>query len=57
MYRYAIHPDGYAVYNVKAQWGNRKPENPVYVREVLATTPQAYRYMVMPSRRRSFSSS
>ncbi|MFC0434616.1 GNAT family N-acetyltransferase [Kutzneria buriramensis] len=41
-YRYAIHPDGYAAYNVKAQWGTRKPENPVYVREVLATTPQAY---------------
>jgi predicted acetyltransferase len=41
-YRYAIHPDGYAVYNVEAKWDSRKAENLTHAREVLATTPQAY---------------
>ena len=41
-WRYAIHPEGYAIYNVKQKWDSRKPENEVYAKEVLATTPQAY---------------
>lgn len=41
-WRYAIHPEGYAIYKVKRKWDSRKPGSEVYAREVLATTPQAY---------------
>ena len=41
-YRYAIHPEGYAIYNIAAKPTNRKPANEIYARDVVATTPQAY---------------
>ncbi|QUQ68116.1 GNAT family N-acetyltransferase [Kutzneria sp. CA-103260] len=41
-WRYAIHPEGYAVYQVKRKWESRKPEHGVNALEILGTTPQAY---------------
>jgi predicted acetyltransferase len=41
-WRYVIHPEGYAIYQVKRKWDVRKPEHQVNAREVLGTTPQAY---------------
>ena len=41
-WRFAMHPQGYAIYNAKPSWGDRRPEGVVKVREVVATTPQAY---------------
>ena len=41
-WRYAIHPEGYAIYQVKRKWESRKPEHEVHALEILGTTPQAY---------------
>jgi predicted acetyltransferase len=41
-WRYAMHPDGYALYNAQEAWGDRKPEGVVQVREIVARTPHAY---------------
>jgi predicted acetyltransferase len=41
-WRYAIHPEGYAIYHVKRKWDSRKPGHEVYAKEILGTTPQAY---------------
>jgi predicted acetyltransferase len=41
-WRYAIHPEGYAIYQVKKKWDSRKPEHQVHAREILGATPQAH---------------
>ncbi|MFI9380298.1 GNAT family N-acetyltransferase [Kutzneria sp. NPDC052558] len=41
-WRYAIHPEGYAIYQVKRNWQSRKPGHEVHAKEILGTTPQAY---------------
>jgi len=41
-FRFAVHPDGYAVYRVKGEWSDRAPNGRVMVRELVATTPESY---------------
>jgi predicted acetyltransferase len=41
-YRFAVHPEGYAVYRAKQGWGDRGPEGELQVREVAATSPVGY---------------
>lgn len=41
-YRYALHPQGYAVYRVKQDWQERGPRNELHVREIVARTDEAY---------------
>lgn len=41
-YRYAVHPDGYAVYRVKHDWGHSGPRHEAHVRELVARTDEAY---------------
>ncbi|MFE2751161.1 GNAT family N-acetyltransferase [Actinosynnema sp. NPDC059335] len=41
-YRYAVHPQGYAVYRVKQDWQERGPRNELHVREIAARTDEAY---------------
>ncbi|GAA3858509.1 GNAT family N-acetyltransferase [Saccharothrix violaceirubra] len=40
-YRYALHPDGYVVYRLKADWQDRGPRGELHVREFVAATPEA----------------
>lgn len=40
--RYAVHPDGYALYRPRSGWTERGPAYEVHVQEVAGTTPQAY---------------
>jgi predicted acetyltransferase len=40
--RFAVHPDGYAVYRVAENWTERGPRHVVRVRELVAATPVAY---------------
>ena len=40
--RFAVHPDGYAIYRVKADWRDTGPHGVLSVREIVATTPAAY---------------
>lgn len=40
--RYAVHPDGYALYRPKADWTERGPSYELHVQEVVGTTSQAY---------------
>ncbi|MDR7301024.1 GNAT family N-acetyltransferase [Haloactinomyces albus] len=40
--RYALHPDGYALYRPKTRWNERGPAYELHVQEVAGTTPQAY---------------
>ncbi|CRK55380.1 Enhanced intracellular survival protein [Alloactinosynnema sp. L-07] len=44
--RFAVHPDGYAVYRVKGEWSERAPDGRLMVRELVATTPRAYAALV-----------
>jgi predicted acetyltransferase len=41
-YRFAVHPEGYAVYRAEASWGARGPQSTLHVRELAATTPVGY---------------
>jgi predicted acetyltransferase len=41
-YRYVVHPQGYAVYRIKADWQERGPRNELHVREIAARTDEAY---------------
>lgn len=41
-YRYAMHPQGYAVYRVKHDWQARGPQNELHVREIVTETDEAY---------------
>ncbi|MCE6993551.1 GNAT family N-acetyltransferase [Saccharothrix sp. S26] len=41
-YRYALHPQGYAVYRIKPDWQERGPRNALHVRELAARTDEAY---------------
>ncbi|GDY32366.1 GNAT family N-acetyltransferase [Gandjariella thermophila] len=41
-YRFAVHPEGYAVYRAKPAWGDRGPDGQLRVREMVATTPAGY---------------
>ncbi|MEU4740836.1 GNAT family N-acetyltransferase [Actinosynnema sp. NPDC023658] len=49
-YRYALHPQGYAVYRVKNDWQDRGPRGELHVRELVARTDEAfaalYRYLL-----------
>lgn len=40
--RFAVHPDGYAIYRPKQEWTDRGPEHQLDVAELVAATPQAY---------------
>ncbi|WP_073482337.1 GNAT family N-acetyltransferase [Streptoalloteichus hindustanus] len=40
--RFAIHPDGYAAYDVRENWTDRGPRHFLRVREIAATTPTAH---------------
>jgi predicted acetyltransferase len=40
--RFAVHPQGYAVYRTKPDWQDRGPRSTVNVHELTATTPAAY---------------
>ncbi|MBA8825353.1 putative acetyltransferase [Saccharopolyspora lacisalsi] len=40
--RYAVHPEGYALYRPKSNWTARGPAYEIHVQEVAATTPRAY---------------
>ncbi|RZS31343.1 putative acetyltransferase [Herbihabitans rhizosphaerae] len=41
-YRFAVHPQGCAVYRVKGDWGDVGPKGSLTVQHFLATTPTAY---------------
>ncbi|MBB5808198.1 putative acetyltransferase [Saccharothrix ecbatanensis] len=41
-YRYVLHPHGYAVYRVKANWPERGPRYELHVREMAARDDEAY---------------
>ncbi|MEU6153692.1 GNAT family N-acetyltransferase [Actinosynnema sp. NPDC047251] len=41
-FRYAVHPQGYAVYRVKSDWRERGPRNELHVRTLAAENDQAY---------------
>ena len=41
-YRFALLPDGYAVYRVKISWTDRGPENEVNLRELVAADDRTY---------------
>ncbi|WP_158846244.1 GNAT family N-acetyltransferase [Saccharothrix deserti] len=41
-FRYVLHPQGYAVYRVKADWQERGPRNELHVKEIAARTDEAY---------------
>ncbi|GAB3875434.1 hypothetical protein GCM10029964_019600 [Kibdelosporangium lantanae] len=49
-YRFAVHPDGYAVFRVGSKWGDRGPEGELEVRELVTATPTAraalWRYLL-----------
>ncbi|KAA5828752.1 GNAT family N-acetyltransferase [Saccharopolyspora hirsuta] len=40
--RFAVHPDGYAIYRPKREWTTRGPAHELHVAELVAATPQAY---------------
>ncbi|MDA3626761.1 GNAT family N-acetyltransferase [Saccharopolyspora sp. WRP15-2] len=40
--RFAVHPDGYAIYRPKREWTSRGPAYQLHVAELVAATPQAY---------------
>ena len=40
--RFAVHPDGYAVYRVAENWTERGPRHVLNVRELVAATPVGY---------------
>ncbi|MDA3646488.1 GNAT family N-acetyltransferase [Saccharopolyspora indica] len=40
--RFAVHPDGYAIYRAKREWTPRGPAYQLHIAELVATTPQAY---------------
>jgi predicted acetyltransferase len=44
-YRFAVHPEAYAVYRARSGWGDRGPEGALRVREVVATSPAGYAAM------------
>ena len=41
-YRFALHPQAYAIYRVKANWQDRGPRSTVNVHTLTATTPESY---------------
>ncbi|MGQ0837962.1 GNAT family N-acetyltransferase [Actinokineospora sp.] len=41
-YRFAVHPDGYAVFRVAQGWTDRAPDGRVSVRELVATSAQGH---------------
>ncbi|HEV2783822.1 MAG TPA: GNAT family N-acetyltransferase [Actinophytocola sp.] len=41
-YRFAVHPEGYAVYRTRQEWQDRGPRSPVTVRTLVAANPPAY---------------
>ncbi|MGH3879229.1 MAG: GNAT family N-acetyltransferase [Actinophytocola sp.] len=41
-YRFAVHPQAFAVYRTKLNWQDRGPRSTVYVHTLTATTPEAY---------------
>ena len=45
-FRFAVHPQGYAVYRVKPDWQTRGPRSTVTVHELTAGTPAAYAAML-----------
>lgn len=40
-FRFAVHPDGYAVFRTRHGWGDRGPAGTIHVHELVATTPVA----------------
>jgi predicted acetyltransferase len=45
-YRFAVHPQGYAVYRVRQNWQERGPRSAVNVHALVAESPAAYAAMV-----------
>jgi predicted acetyltransferase len=41
-FRFAVHPEGYAIYRAKPDWQDRGPRGTLSVYEQFATNPQAY---------------
>lgn len=41
-FRYAVHPEGYAVFRIKEDWQPRGPQHEVRVRELVSVTPAAH---------------
>ncbi|MDQ3579707.1 MAG: GNAT family N-acetyltransferase [Actinomycetota bacterium] len=41
-FRFAVHPDGYAIYRAKGVWGERGPAGQISAHELVAATPQAH---------------
>lgn len=41
-YRFAVHPEAYAVYRTKLDWQEQGPRSKVHVHSLTATTPAAY---------------
>lgn len=41
-YRFAVHPEGYAIYRVRFNWEDRGPRSELNVYELVANTPRAY---------------
>jgi predicted acetyltransferase len=41
-YRFAVHPDAYAVYRAKLDWQDRGPRSTVFVHTLVAANPAAY---------------
>ncbi|WP_214407827.1 GNAT family N-acetyltransferase [Pseudonocardia lacus] len=39
--RFAVHPDGYALFRTRRGWGDRGPDGRIHVQEVVAATPVA----------------
>jgi predicted acetyltransferase len=49
-YRFALHPDGYAIFRTTSKWGDRGPEGELDVHELVAANPVAsaalWRYLL-----------
>jgi predicted acetyltransferase len=49
-FRFAVHPDGYAIFRTRRGWGDRGPAGRIDVHEMVATTPTAaaavWRYLL-----------
>ncbi len=41
-YRFAVHPDGYALFRTKDNWDDRGPASKLDIEELIATTPAAH---------------
>jgi predicted acetyltransferase len=49
-FRFAVHPDGYAVFRTRRGWGDRGPAGGIHVHEMVTTTPTSaaalWRYLL-----------